>query len=555
MMDAIFVRLLDVSVTTSLLVLVIIILKLLFRRLSTRVHCLLWLVVAIRLVCPLYFESTSYYSSETKPKNKPVEERLLVENEQVLRANILVDHIDQGKENVQIPSAEVVERNNIYYDVLHIGGIVWSVGMVVILGYSMISYVKLKFKVRESVRCDDNVWLCDHVNTPFIIGFVKPRIIIPSSVDENSIKYIIAHEMAHLERRDYIWKPLASLFLAVYWMNPVMWLAYILFCRDIEFACDDKVIYCKTDEYVKEYMNTLVECSVPKYKLVSYSVAFGEISVKRRIKRIVAYKRPAIFMAEVIVIAGISLFMSFFVDNPLDKWNNAEKPDYVWEYNQKYWFVRNDYDGEVPSGKCGQKEITYEELIDICMRGEEVYLDDFTEYKYELFDEKMKLPLANYEDMYVHVDYAVFYDGSIGMNIVYLLYEPDDGDTEIFFLDEQMKFYAFTQMEPKYDDRKIYADIVWGTVDENSMIVEVFNETERTYKWNYSYEIYEVIDNEEKLITVYEGDEVNYCSDLLPYTHEIKLDDGVKFEDGKQYLLKYGKNKSGYLYSEITFVK
>ena len=561
-MEAVFVRLLNMSIAATWLILIIIILKLLFRRLSRTVHCLMWIAVVIRLICPLYFESSSGLIPEFIPDNKPVNNTVLIENEPVLRANILVNFNDNIQETMQAPYVEVIQRNNIYYDIVHIGAIVWIVGMAVILGYSVISYVKLKTKILESVRYRDNIWRCDHVNTPFIMGFLKPRIIIPSSLDENTIKYVVAHEMAHLERKDYLWKPMAVLILAVYWINPVMWLAYLLFCRDIEFACDDKVVYCKTDEYVKEYMNALLNCSVPKYKLVTYSVAFGEISVKRRIKRIVAYKRPYIFMAELLILMSLALCYSFFVLSPENemstKLSKETKESIVWDFVPSPSSMGYTYEGDVPRGECGTEEITYEEFINIYMEGKEIRLDDFTKYKYEY--EKvgnvtcaMRMPLAGYDDVYVSVDYYECFDGSIDISSPYLWYESSASE-KYFFLADQMCFYAFTQLEPRYDDMKTYVNIVWSSVTDDSLIVEVCNNTEEFYIWDFSYEIYEINDGKDVLIASEEGEQINYQS-YYPDMVKIELEDGVKFEEGKQYLLKYGKNKSGYIYSEIMFVK
>ena len=116
--------------------------------------------------------------------------------------------------------------------------VIWLVGIAVMLIYTLISYFKIHRKIREAVPYNENIWVCDRIAAPFILGVFRPKIYLPSSIDKQDAEYVIAHERAHLKRRDHLIKPLGFLLLTVYWFNPVIWIAYILLCRDIELACD-----------------------------------------------------------------------------------------------------------------------------------------------------------------------------------------------------------------------------------------------------------------------------------------------------------------------------
>ncbi len=164
----------------------------------------------------------------------------------------------------------------------------------------------------------NNIWLCDHISTPFILGLFRPRIFLPSAMNEADREYVIAHEQAHLKRHDHWWKPVGFVLLAVYWFNPVMWAAYILLCRDIELACDERVIKDMGTEYKKPYLQTLINCSAPRKIISACPLAFGETSVERRIKNVLHYKKPAFWVLVAAVVACIVAAVCFLT-NPVEK--------------------------------------------------------------------------------------------------------------------------------------------------------------------------------------------------------------------------------------------
>ncbi|MBR4072789.1 MAG: hypothetical protein IKK24_02495, partial [Clostridia bacterium] len=192
-------------------------------------------------------------------------------------------------------------------------GAIWLIGIAVMLLYGLASYIWLKFKVRASVL-DNGVFLCDNISTPFILGIIKPKIYLPSTINEGK-QYIIDHEKAHIKRLDFLWKPLGFLILTVHWFNPVVWLAYSLFCKDLELCCDERIIKNADNAYIKEYSRTLLSCSTPKKYTFACPIAFGEVGVKQRIKMLLSYKKPAFW----VILCGVlisALVAVCFLTNP-----------------------------------------------------------------------------------------------------------------------------------------------------------------------------------------------------------------------------------------------
>lgn len=192
---------------------------------------------------------------------------------------------------------------------------IWASGCVILLLYAVCSYILLRRKTGAAFNKGENIYICDDIDTPFILGTFSPKIYIPSLLTEEERGYVIAHEKAHLKRLDCVWKPLGFILLAVYWFNPLSWVAYILLCRDIELACDERVIADKDIEYKKQYAMTLLNCSSPKKMVSACPLAFGEVSVKTRIKTVLNYKKPAFWLV-LAAVAACVVVMVCFMTNP-----------------------------------------------------------------------------------------------------------------------------------------------------------------------------------------------------------------------------------------------
>lgn len=236
-----------------------------------------------------------------------------------------LDNADNNLSGAATYAAQKAAAGNVGYRAIlagKLGGIslgrlafIWTAGCVILLLYAVCSYILLRRKTGAAFNNGENIYICDDIDTPFILGTLSPKIYIPSLLTEEERGYVIAHEKAHLKRLDCVWKPLGFILLAVYWFNPLSWVAYILLCRDIELACDERVIADKDIEYKKQYAMTLLNCSSPKKMVSACPLAFGEVSVKTRIKTVLNYKKPAFWLV-LAAVAACVVVMVCFMTNP-----------------------------------------------------------------------------------------------------------------------------------------------------------------------------------------------------------------------------------------------
>ena len=298
-MEAVFLKILNMSMTASWVILTVILLRLLLKKAPKWIMGILWGFVAIRLIVPFSLESIF----SLIPSAEPIPENIFTAENPVINSGIpsLNQIVNPLISNSLTPDA--ADSINPIQAVMFIISVIWIVGVAGMLLYTLISYLRIKSKVQEAIRLKENIWICDHISTPFILGIFRPRIYLPSSMNEADMEFVISHEKAHLKRKDHIWKPLGFLLLAVYWFNPLLWAAYILLCKDIELACDEKVIRQQGAEIKKPYSNALINCSGTRKMISACPLAFGETGVKERVKGVLSYKKPAfwVILAAVIV--------------------------------------------------------------------------------------------------------------------------------------------------------------------------------------------------------------------------------------------------------------
>lgn len=311
-MEGIFVKLLNMSVSASGFILIAVLLRALLKRSPKWIHCLLWGLVAVRLVCPLSFES----SFSLAPRADFVEAKLGVQREDGRYMNsvtdagkALNDDLDNAQ-NKNLANKGNADRQSDWKKISW----TWFTGVVLLLGYATISYLRFRKKVQASVRLRDGIYVCDNIRTPFILGVIRPGIYLPSDMDEVQTDNVIAHERAHLSRLDQVWKPLGYCLLAVYWFNPLCWLAYVLFCRDMELACDEKVIRDMDVEDKKVYSRVLLSFSDPSHRIAAGPLAFGEIGVKKRIQSVLNYRKPAFWMVGLAILALVVTSLCFLTN-------------------------------------------------------------------------------------------------------------------------------------------------------------------------------------------------------------------------------------------------
>ncbi len=312
-MDALFLKILNMSIAASWLILAVILLRVLLKKAPKWINVLLWALVAVRLLCPFSFES----SLSLVPNAEPIPQEIFMMEPPENHESAVFDPI----ENPNLPSVPSVSVDTSIETIQWkavFATFGWMFGMTAMLVYAAISYILVKRKVKASLHLRDNIWICDDIQTPFILGVVKPRIYIPSGTDEAQLPHIIAHENAHLKRRDHWWKPLGFLVLAIHWFNPLVWVAYILLCRDIELACDEKVIRDLNKSESISYSEALLSCSVNRRTIMVCPLSFGEVGVRERVKRVLNYKKPAFWIIIVAVIACIALTVCFLTNPKRD---------------------------------------------------------------------------------------------------------------------------------------------------------------------------------------------------------------------------------------------
>ena len=310
-MNELFLKIINMSISASWLVLAVLILRFVLKKAPKWINVLLWGIVAIRLICPFSFESTLSLipSAETIPLNIGMDTTPTI-NSGISAINNAVNPII-SQSNTPMAGASV----NLLQITIGIYEYIWIFGMIALALYTAISYWRLRRKVDTAVRYKDNIFQSENVSFPFVLGIIKPRIYLPFKMNGQYLEYVVAHEQAHICRKDHWWKPLGFLLLMIHWFNPLMWLAYVLLCRDIELACDEKVIKELGNEQRGDYTQALVACSVNRRMIVACPLAFGEVSVKERVKSVMNYKKPAfwVIIISVIVCVGVAVC---FLTNP-----------------------------------------------------------------------------------------------------------------------------------------------------------------------------------------------------------------------------------------------
>ena len=442
-MENVFLELFNMSITASWLVLAIVLFRLIFKKAPKWLRVIMWGLVGLRLICPFSFESVLSLIPSAEP----------------VPPEIVHSHSSADVSGAEIFNA--IGNNQVYYDlgvqdgsivfteysapdgdfvnplliITYIASIVWIVGMVVMLLYTLISYLRILKNVREATPLKENIWVCDNISTPFILGLIKPRIFLPSSMNEQDTEFVIAHEKAHLKRRDHLWKPFGFALLTVYWFNPVLWVAYILLCRDIELACDEKVIKEMGAEIKKPYSEALINCSVPRKMISACPLAFGETGVKGRIKSVLNYKKPA-FWVIIVAVVAVLVTTVCFMTNP-DK-DDKESTTTTTESTTKEenTTTQDEHTTELTTEESTTEESTTEKytpkpLTKLSEKKALKIKQDYLEFHKDLVEETEKEQNCNVivEDVYLSKYYGTYGD-CVAMMIDSRYFGKSLGDAE-----------------------------------------------------------------------------------------------------------------------------
>lgn len=366
-MSELFLQILNMSITAGWVVLGVVVLRFCFRRAPRWISVLLWGLVAVRLLLPFSIES----ALSLLPSGETVPHEILQTEKPAIQSGIpsvnavvnpfLQDSFAPAPGNSVNPMQVVTE----------IAAWVWIVGVAGMMLYFFVSFFLLKRKLREAVLVKENIWACDGVDTPFLLGVFRPRIYLPSFLAEEDAAFVIAHEKAHLKRKDHLWKPLGFLLLAVYWFHPLLWVGYILLCKDIELACDEKVLRELGEQSKKPYSNALINCSASRKWVSACPLAFGENGVKARVKSALHYKKPALW-----ILIGAILVTSFaavwFLTDPL----KAKEKVIAWEEIPGMEYEKEDAILELEAFPGVTFRCSRSKLVALAEEGERVILND-----------------------------------------------------------------------------------------------------------------------------------------------------------------------------------
>lgn len=309
-MEAVFLKLANLSISAGWLVLAVLILRLVFRKAPKWIFCLLWALVALRLVCPISIESALSLipSAQTLPP-----EILYTATPQIDSGIGAINSAVNPVLGQSMAPAPGDSANPAQVWSFILSG-VWIAGVFAMVLYALTSYWLVKRRVGTATLLRENVKQSEQVDTPFVLGLFHPVIYLPYNIGEGDLEYVIAHERAHIRRKDHWWKPLGFALLSVYWFNPLLWVAYVLLCRDIEGACDEKVIREMGEEARKGYSIALLHCSVRRRSLAACPLAFGEVGVKERVKAVMNYRKPAFWIAAAALAVCAAAAVCFLTD-------------------------------------------------------------------------------------------------------------------------------------------------------------------------------------------------------------------------------------------------
>lgn len=325
-MADVFIKTLNMGIAASWLILAVVVLRVILKRAPKRFRLLLWAVVGLRLVLPVSIES----ALSLVPSAQTLPEGVMYAAAPELNTGIaaLNDAINPAFTAAFAP--EPAASANPLQVLLPVASVIWLAGAAAMLLWALVSWLRLRRRVAEAVRLEGNVFESERVASPFVLGLIRPRIYLPFGLDEGAREQVLTHERAHIARGDHVIKPLGWLILAVYWYNPLVWLAYALFCRDIELACDERVIRRLPVSGRADYSQALLDLSRPRHGVGACPLAFGESAVKGRVKSVLTYKRPAFWLIMLAAVLCIGAAVCFLTDPKAEADDSVQtdSPDY-----------------------------------------------------------------------------------------------------------------------------------------------------------------------------------------------------------------------------------
>ena len=386
-MSEIFLKIINMSISASYIVLAVLLLRLLLKKAPKWITVVLWGIVAVRLVCPFSIESVL----SLIPSAETVSPDIMMDRTPEINTGIpIINQVINPVISGSFTPDPGTSANPLQLWIPTFA-VIWIVGIIALFIYTVISYAKVKRKIGTAVLLRENIYQSENVVSPFVLGIIKPKIYLPFNMNEKDMEHVVAHEMAHIRRKDHLWKPLGFLLLTLHWFNPLMWLGYVLLCRDIELACDEKVIKELDHDARADYSQALLTCSVNRRMIAACPLAFGEVGVKDRVKSVLNYKKPAFWIIIAAIVACVAVAVCFLT-NPPQKDDDTMSPhgDIYTDYEGVYITIKS-----IDKDEGGQnifnivwhnetdKEITYGEMYTVEYKVGEEWMDtDFDEERY-----------------------------------------------------------------------------------------------------------------------------------------------------------------------------
>ena len=309
-MSAFFLKIVNMSISASWIVLAVLLLRLLFKKAPKWIAVLLWGIVAIRLICPVSIESVM----SLVPSAETISPEIMIEKTPAINTGVpIINNVVNPVISESFAPDPATSANPLQILIPVLSNL-WLVGIAGMLLYTVISYFKVRWKIGTAVLLRDNIFQSENVVSPFVLGIIRPNIYLPFHMNEQDMSHVIAHEQAHIRRKDHLWKPVGFLLLALHWFNPLMWLGYVLLCRDIELACDEKVVKELDTEQKADYSQALLSCSVNRRMIAACPLAFGEVGVKKRVKSVLNYKRPGFWIVVVALVVSVVIAVCFLTN-------------------------------------------------------------------------------------------------------------------------------------------------------------------------------------------------------------------------------------------------
>lgn len=342
-----FSNVMNISIAASWMILAVLILRFILKKAPKWIHVALWGMVALRLLMPFSIES----EFSLIPSTETISDELLraepIDGQQSAYLEIVTNPVYGSGVSVELDQ----NISSFQWDIMFMF-IPWIIGMALMAMYTSISYWRLSRKVDTAVLYQDNIFQSENIGSPFVLGIIRPRIYLPFNIEGTNLEHVVAHEQAHIRRKDHWWKPLGFLLLTIHWFNPLMWLAYVLLCRDIELACDEKVIKELDNNQRADYTQALVACSVDRHMIAACPLAFGEVGVKERVKSVMNYRKPSFWGIAIAVVVCVVTAVCFLT-NPLQRGEFTEKGssvtkwvDYTMDLSEMDW--DNEITIEIP---------------------------------------------------------------------------------------------------------------------------------------------------------------------------------------------------------------